>query len=312
MTENKEKINQLYDTTDTDAGVLDDPDVASLVVHHNEVLGSHLVPGLEMDVVQLEDGIKAKMVLREGTVVNKPVHLCFGMMPETGVQRIVLDIQIEKNARVAILAHCTFPFAVDVKHIMDARINIGEGARYSYTERHIHSPYGGVKVYPRAKVELERGAKFKTDFELTKGRVGEIYVDYDTYCKQNSVLEMNARINGTGDDIIEIRESGHLAGDGARGVLNSRIAVRDNATAKVFNTLRATAPFTRGHVDCKEVIQGNGMASAIPIVEVGHPKAHITHEAAIGSVDSKQLDTLMSRGLDEDEAVDLIIDGLLQ
>ena len=33
--------------------------------------------------------------------------------------------------------------------------------------------------------------------------------------------------------------------------------------------------------------------------------------AAIGSVDSKQLRTLMSRGLTEDEAVELIIEGLL-
>ena len=48
----------------------------------------------------------------------------------------------------------------------------------------------------------------------------------------------------------------------------------------------------------------------MPVVEVNHPLAHITHEAAIGSVDSKQLQTLMSRGLDEDEATDLIIEGL--
>ncbi|HPB48623.1 MAG TPA: SufD family Fe-S cluster assembly protein, partial [Exilispira sp.] len=42
------------------------------------------------------------------------------------------------------------------------------------------------------------------------------------------------------------------------------------------------------------------------------PKAQVTHEAAIGSVDSKQLETLMSRGLSEDEAVDLIVSGLLK
>ena len=53
------------------------------------------------------------------------------------------------------------------------------------------------------------------------------------------------------------------------------------------------------------------MAKAVPIVEVNDPTAHVTHEAAIGSVDSKQLQTLLSRGLTEDEAVDLIIEGLL-
>lgn len=46
-------------------------------------------------------------------------------------------------------------------------------------------------------------------------------------------------------------------------------------------------------------------------VEVHHPKAHVTHEASIGSLDNKQFETLMSRGLTEDEATDLIIEGLL-
>jgi len=311
MAKNEKLINELYATTYTDAAVLNDPEVASLVVHHNEVLGAHLIPGLEMDVSQITDGIQAKMVLRAGTIVTKPVHLCFGMMLETGVQRIVLDVQIEERASISILAHCTFPFAVDVQHIMDAKISVGAGAHYAYFERHVHGDRGGVKVYPKALVELEPGSKFKTEFELIKGRVGEIHVDYATICKKDSVMEMMARINGTGDDLIEIKESGHLAGEGARGVLNTRIAVRDNAKAKVYNTLKATAAYTRGHVDCKEIIQGNGSASAIPIVEVGHPKAHVTHEAAIGSVDNKQLETLMARGLSEDEAVDLIIEGLL-
>lgn len=37
----------------------------------------------------------------------------------------------------------------------------------------------------------------------------------------------------------------------------------------------------------------------------------MTHEASIGSVDYKQLENLMCRWLTEDDATDLIIDGLL-
>jgi len=87
--------------------------------------------------------------------------------------------------------------------------------------------------------------------------------------------------------------------------------VRDDARAEVYNKMVATAAYAQGHVDCTEIIQGNGSASAVPIVEVSHPKAHVTHEAALGSVDSKELETLMSRGLTEDEAAELIIGGLL-
>jgi len=79
----------------------------------------------------------------------------------------------------------------------------------------------------------------------------------------------------------------------------------------VYNKLSATAAHARGHVDCKEIVQDSAVATAVPIVEVRHPQARITHEAAIGSVDSKQLETLMSRGLSEEEAVGMIIEGLL-
>ena len=64
-------------------------------------------------------------------------------------------------------------------------------------------------------------------------------------------------------------------------------------------------------MDCTEIVQDNASVNAVPIVTVNNPKAHITHEAALGSVDSKQLQTLMAHGLSEEEATDLIIQGLL-
>ena len=108
-----------------------------------------------------------------------------------------------------------------------------------------------------------------------------------------------------------IKENGFLEGENSRGVLTTRVALRDKSKATVENKLIADAPEARGHVDCKEIVQDDADAEAIPIVKVNHPKAHVTHEAAIGSVDKKQLETLLARGLSEEEGVDLIIDGLL-
>jgi uncharacterized protein len=311
MTSQLQLINHLYKSIDTDPDSLKDPEVAHLVINHNEVLGMNSVPGLHVDVDQIKDGVDVKFRLDDDTVVAQPVHLCFGMYAETGIQKIVMKVDIGKNSKIALQAHCVFPIAIDVQHIMDARINIGEGATYSYFEKHVHSPDGGVKVYPKAMVNVGKGASFRTEFELIKGRVGLIDIEYETTCEDDSTLEMTARISGRGDDLIKVREIGHLVGERARGALTSKIAVRGNARAEVYNKLTASAAYARGHVDCKEIIQDNGIATAIPIVEVNHPKAHITHEAAIGSVDNKQLETLMSRGLLEDEAVEMIIGGML-
>jgi Fe-S cluster assembly scaffold protein SufB len=50
----------------------------------------------------------------------------------------------------------------------------------------------------------------------------------------------------------------------------------------------------------------------VPIVRVRHPEAQVTHEAAIGTVDQTQLETLMAHGLTPDEAIELVISGLLR
>jgi len=286
-------------------------DVARLEVHQNRVVGAHLVPGLEVDTNELDDGIEAHFRFKTGAKIERPVHLCFGMLPERGIQRIILDVEVEDDASVQVLAHCTFPNAVEVEHRMDARIRLAPGAHYSYHERHVHGPGGGVQVIPHASVEVGQGGRFKTDFDLIKGRVGEMDIAYDAVCHAHSVLEMMARVSASGDDKVRIHEKARLVGEAARAALTTNIALRDDARAEVFNTIIADAPRARGHVDCKEIVQGRAVAKAVPIVEVNDPTAHVTHEAAIGSVDSKQLQTLLSRGLTEDQAVDLIIEGML-
>jgi hypothetical protein len=304
----KEEI--LYEAADL-KNVIHDPNVARLVINKDEVISSNLIDGIDLFTERIKDGVRVRLVVKEGKIIIKPVHLCFGVTDENAIQNIEIETEIEKGASISLLAHCVFPAAKDVLHKMDAKIYLHEKAKYSYFERHIHSPGGGVRVIPKTRVILEKEARFRTEFELVKGRVGLIDMDIESECGPDSVLEMMARINGTDDDRIIIRETGYLNGDNSKGVLTSRVAVRDNATAEIFNKLIASGNYSRGHVDCKEIIKGNGKASAVPIVEVKNATAHITHEASIGSVDKKQLETLMSRGLDEDAATELIIQGLL-
>jgi hypothetical protein len=303
-----ETIQTLYDSIRFDDP---GPGTAKLVVNENQVLDSHLVEGLEVDAESHPDGIEAHLVVRENVRLENPVHLCFGMLPERGKQHIELDVRMERGAHASFLAHCTFPKAVDVTHSMNAQIVVGEGATYEYSETHVHGPEGGVIVVPKARVIVERGGRFRTEFALTQGRVGRLDIDYETVVEEDGVLEMLAKIFGRNDDEIQINERGILQGKRSRGVLESYVALRDRARAEIRNTLTAKAAGARGHVDCKEIVQDEATASAVPIVDVQHPKAHVTHEAAIGSVDAKQLETLMSRGLSEDEAVDLIIAGML-
>ncbi len=284
---------------------------AHVEIHGNKVLGSQLVDGLRVEAEERPDGVYVDILVEENARIEEPVYFCFGML-ENGLQRIEMDVHFARNAKARFISHCTFSSADEVRHEMDARIHLEPGADYKYFERHVHSAKAGAYVVPKANVTLEKGARFSTEFELIKGRVGIIDIDYDVECGADSVVEILSRISGRKDDVIKIREAARLSGENSRGVLTSNIAVREEATAEVYNELIATAAGAKGHVDCNEIVQDGGSAKAIPIVDVRHPQAHVTHEAAIGSVDSKQLQTLMSRGLSEDEGVEMIIQGLLR
>ena len=80
-------------------------------------------------------------------------------------------------------------------------------------------------------------------------------------------------------------------------MIKSRVALKDKAKSSVISEISAKAPFCRGHIDCVEIIQGKAKAEAIPFINVSNEKAKVTHESAIGSLDKKELETLMARGL---------------
>jgi len=306
---NSDLVKRMYDSLGESCAT--SQDVAHIEIHGNKVLGLHLVSGLHVEVNELEDGIEAEVRIDPGAKIAKPIHMCFGLLPDKGIQRIRMKVEVGDGASAAVVSSCTFPNAVDVLHEMQAEIRLGAESEYNYLERHVHSPEGGVKVIPRSMITIGRGASFMSDFEMLRGRVGVLDIVYEAVCQARSLLEMNARISGSGDDVVKIHEKATLAGEYSRGVLTTNISVRDNARADIRNTLRAEAAYARGHVDCKEIVRDNAVAKAVPIVEVVHPLAHVTHEAVLGSVDSKQLETLMAHGLTEDAATDMIIEGLL-
>lgn len=128
---------------------------------------------------------------------------------------------------------------------------------------------------------------------------------------EGALAELTSRVYGFADDAIRLRERLDLDGAGARGLVKSRVAVRDDARADVIGIIEGNAAGARGHVDCMEVVRDRAVVSAAPEVRVRHTQAKVTHEAAIGSVDSRQLETLMARGLAPDDAVDLIVRGML-
>lgn len=291
---------------------LDDASTAHIAIERHRVLSTRLVEGIEAEVLPLAGQVELDVRLRDGAHIEKPVHMCFGVLGAEGDQRLRIKLRLGRGSSARFIAHCIFPDGRRVLHEMDAEITLEDGSSMRYDEVHIHSPQGGVDVRAVARIHAGPRSRYETDFSLLSGRVGRLRLDYSAEAMEGAVVEMSARVFGHADDRIEIAERVVLSGANSRSMIKSRVAIEDDAVAEIRGETIGRAPGARGHVDCMEIVKDRARASAVPIVSVTHPEAKVTHEAAIGSVDRGQLETLCSRGLSPDEATDVIVKGILR
>lgn len=307
-----ETIRRALPLVGAEPAILDDPRVAHVVAHGHRILSRRSLPGLRVALEEAPDAISGELVVERGARIERPIHMCFGLAHRTGIQHIRITLRVETGAVASVLAHCIFPVAEQAQHLMDARMEIGEGATLTYTEGHYHGPHGQMLVKPKAVVTIKPGGRYFSDFSLLTGSVGTLDIDYVVHVEREAVAELTAKVFGRGGDVIHIKETAQLRGEHARGLIKTRVVVQDDAEAEVTGITEAYGKGARGHVDCKEIIKDRARASAIPLVKVYHPEAKVTHEAAIGSVDRKELETLMARGLTPDQATELIVSGILR
>jgi Fe-S cluster assembly scaffold protein SufB len=307
-----DELARLLPMVGAEPTILDDERIAHVVGQGHHILSRRSVPGLQLDVEETSDAIVGKMTIRAGVVIEQPIHMCFGLAHPTGTQTIRIDVMVEERAAARVLSHCLFPVAQAAQHRMQATIDIGPGASLTYTEGHFHGPHGGMLVIPHATVRIGKGARYFSDFSLLSGSVGELDIDYLVEVEEDGIAELTAKIFAHRTDRIMLKETVSLRGERSRGLIKTRVALDGEARAEITGITEAHAKGARGHVDCMEIVQGQAQASAIPIVRVFHPEAKVTHEAAIGSVDKKELETLMARGLTPEQAVELIVSGILR
>ena len=67
-----------------------------------------------------------------------------------------------------------------------------------------------------------------------------------------------------------------------------------------------------GHSECDAIIADKATVNAAPELTAANPDAQLIHEAAIGKIAGEQILKLMTLGLTEQEAENIIIEGFLK
>ncbi|WP_448377068.1 SufB/SufD family protein [Fervidobacterium sp.] len=307
-----ETIVKTAEKLGTDASNFMDKRIASIIISGNRVIGLNNVPGLKVIPTTFEDGVQVDMEVEENVQIPFPIHVCTGYLEKKGYQRVIFNIRIRKNARVKFTAHCVFPQAEEFTHDATSNVIIEDGGIMEYYDEHYHSDQGTITLKTTTNATIEKDGVYKNTFHLTKTRVGKLDVKMNLTLKENAVGELVGKVKASKNDDVNINETIYLNGEKARGLAKTVVVGLDESRVNVLNEAYGNAPYSRAHISCEEVTKGEKViVSTTPILKITNDLAELTHEASIGRVGEKQLETLMAKGLSEEEATELIIKGLL-
>ena len=285
----------------------------NLLVDRNKIVTKYPAPGVRSEVIETPTGVKTKVYIEPGTKLEEPVTLCFGAAGRTDLQTTESEIIVGEGADVKFQVYGAMAEGIKLKHTAKTKIVVEKNAKFVFIDVHYNGENTLVDLETETDAYVGENAYFKSVFKQIKGRAGKVRVNLKAKVNRKGVVVFETKMIGKKDDEIKVEDIIYLDGEESRGISKSRIIAVDQTKAEFIGETYGNAPRCRGHIDCSEIIRGKDVVvKAVPVVVVRDETAKVTHEAAIGSIDKKQLETLMARGLTEDEAVDVIVQGMLR
>ena len=245
---------------------------------------------------------------------NESMHIPV-IISQTGITELVYnDFHIGKDCNVTIIAGCGIHNCGDQRSEHDGihTFYVGERSIVRYVEKHYGEGDGnGERILnPTTVINLEKDSTLEMDSVQIKG-VDSTLRTTKAVIGDGATLIIKEKIMTHGKQHAETDFSVDLNGEGSSTRLVSRSVARDSST-QLFRSNINGNNHCHGHSECDGIIMDNGKVAAIPEINANHVDATLIHEAAIGKIAGEQLTKLMSLGLTETEAENMIINGFLK
>ncbi|MCR5767998.1 MAG: SufD family Fe-S cluster assembly protein [Lachnospiraceae bacterium] len=246
--------------------------------------------------------------------VRESVHIPV-IISQTGLTESVYnDFFIGENCDVTIIAGCGIHNCGTQKSEHDGihTFFVGKNSRVRYVEKHYGEGdgRGEVVLNPQTIVHLAENSYLEMDTVQIKGVDSTIRTTRGDVA-DNATLIVKEKIMTHGTQHAETDFIVDLNGVNSGTHLVSRSVAKENSTQMFRSNIRGNNA-CNGHSECDAIIMDNGKVAAVPELEANCVDASLIHEAAIGKIAGEQLTKLMSLGLTEEEAVEMIVNGFLK
>ena len=249
----------------------------------------------------------------KGVKLEKPLQSYFRINSESMGQFERSIIIVDAGAECAYIEGCTAPqYSKDSMHAAVVEVFVGEGARCRYSS--VQNWSGNILnlVTKRARVAAH-GV-----MEWVDGNIGSrISMKYPScvlageyahgMCISIAVGTKN-QLQDTGAKMI------HLAPHTSSTIVSKSISRKGGVTNfRDWIHFGKKADYSRSHIECDTLIlDAISRSDTIPENSSDNATSTIEHEAKVSKISEEQLFYLMSRGLSEQQATEMIIMGFLE
>lgn len=243
---------------------------------------------------------------------NESLHMPV-IITKSGVKDSVYnDFHIGENADVLIVAGCGI-HNCDTKTSEHSGIHsfyLAKGAKVRYVEKHIGVGTGGDKVFnPITNVYLEEGAILDMDTVQLGGVSSSIRNTFGEI-KDKGTLTIKEKILTNDKQYAKTNFDVKLVGKDSSVDVVSRSVAKGESKQEFYSKVTGLNRCF-GHVECDAIIMDKAKIISTPEIVAESVDATLVHEAAVGKIAGDQLVKLMTLGLNEKEAEDMIIKGFL-
>jgi Fe-S cluster assembly scaffold protein SufB len=238
-----------------------------------------------------------------------PVQACLYIASEKFSQHVHNIVIAEEDSELHIITGCaTAPHLVSGLHVGVSEFYVKKGATLTFTM--IHDWGEKINVRPRTVTRVAEGGVFISNY-ISLRPVGSLQMFPTTYLEgRGAVARFNSILVASRGSHLDVGSRVVLSAPETRAEIISR-GITTGGTIIARGDLIGKVAGIRAHLECKGLILNNGIMHAIPELSGHVPGVEMSHEAAVGKIDRREIEYLMARGLDEESAVSTIVRGFL-
>lgn len=244
-----------------------------------------------------------------GAKVMHPVQACLYIAKNNFAQHVHNIVIAEEGSELHIITGCaTAPHLVSGLHVGVSEFFIKKGAKLIFTM--IHEWGEQVNVRPRTVTRVEEDGVIVSNYVSLKP-VGSLQMNPATHLVgRGAVARYNSILVASPGTHLDVGSRIYLEAPETRAEIISRAITSGGSIIARGNLVGKAAPI-KAHLECKGLILKDGLMQAIPELSATVPGVEMSHEAAVGKIDKREIEYLMARGLDEETAVSTIVRGFL-